>query len=305
MKQDAVGRAALELLRDSFAARSDEVADPGYWTGMCPEMTIGGNAAPERPDRLRSDPEAFRRDGYFIEPAVLPDARTAALVGAIEQLRAHGWHPLFAFVFDEFWALAWTGGVRNIAEALLGPGSKLIPAVAVHYVDVGGSRGWTPHTDGFEFDHRLTTWVPLTDATLTNGCIYVVPRSEEVADALTRFNKAETTRDDAVTLLQHARALPAPAGSVLGWAFDVLHWGSVSLGAPTPRVSVAYEWLGPDGSPAEHELPLVDLDDGLPSMGERLDLIARSILSYDRFDSALLPFEELAKKLRTSDTARR
>jgi hypothetical protein len=298
MKQDALGRAALELLRDSFAARSDEVARPEYWTGLCPEMTIGGKAAAERPDRLRSDPEAFRRDGYFIEPEVLPAAQTAALVDAIERLRAQGWHPLFAFVFDEFWALAWTGGVRSIAEALLGPSPKLIPAVAVHYVDVGGSRGWAPHTDGFEFDHRLTTWIPLTDATLINGCIYVVPRSEEVGDALTRFNKAETTLADAVTLLQHARALPAPAGSVLGWAFDVLHWGSVSLGAQTPRVSVAYEWLGPDGSPEEHESPLVNLDDGLPSMAQRLDLIARSILSYTRFDVALPPFEELAKKLR-------
>jgi hypothetical protein len=266
-------------------------------------MTIGAKARVGQRDRFDIDPASFRTDGYFIETAVVPVAETQALVAAIEQLRAQGWHAQFAFVFDEFWTLAWAGGLREIAAALLGQGPLLIPAVAVHYVDVGGSRGWAPHTDGTQFDDRLTTWVPLTDATLVNGCIYVVPRSEDLDEAMTRFNTVETTHADAVALMQRARALPAPAGSVLGWAFDVLHWGSVSLGAPTPRVSVAYEWLGPDGYPEEHELPLLNLDDGLPSLAERLDLIARSILSYDRFDPALLPFEGLAKKLRISETS--
>jgi hypothetical protein len=305
VNQDALQKAALELLRDSFAERSAEVGTPEYWTGLCPEMTIGGRVAVERPVTLRSDPAAFWRDGYFIESAVLPAARTKALVGAIERLRAHGWHPLFAFVFDEFWALAWTGGIRDIAAALLGGNPLLIPAVSVHFVDIGGSRGWAPHTDGVKFDDRLTTWVPLTDATLTNGCIYVVPRSEAVGEAITHFTRAETTHADAVSLLQRARGVPAVAGSVLGWAFDVLHWGSVSLDASAPRVSVAYEWLGPEGSPEEHELPLLDFGEGLPPLAERLDLIARSVLSYDRFDAALLPFEELARQLRISAPAGR
>jgi Phytanoyl-CoA dioxygenase (PhyH) len=303
VNQDALGKAALELLRDSFAERSDEVVRPEYWTGLCPEMTIGGKVVSERPVTPRPDPAAFRRHGYFVESAVLPAAQTKALVAAIEGLRAHGWHPLFAFVFDEFLELAWTGGIRDIAAALLGRNPLLIPAVSVHFVDVGGSRGWAPHTDGIQFDDRLTTWIPLTDATLTNGCIHVVPRSEEVGEAITHFTKAETTHADAVSLLQHARALPAVAGSVLGWAFDVLHWGSVSVEASAPRVSVAYEWLGPEGSPEEHELPLLDFDDGFPPLTERLDIIARSVLSYDRFDAALLPFEELARQLQISAPA--
>lgn len=313
MDQDVLQKVALELLHDSqraegleIANRTAEVVRPEYWTGLCPEMTVGGKVALERSQEPRTDPATFRRDGYFIEPALLPAGRTTALVAGIERLRAHGWHAMFAIVFDEFWALAWTSAIRGIVEALLGRTPRLMSEVAVHYVDLAGSRGWAPHIDGGQFvDNRLTTWIPLTDATLTNGCIYVVPRSEDVVEATARFGKAETTYADAVNLLQHARALPAVAGSVLGWGFDVLHWGSVSLKASAPRVSVAYEWLGPDGSPEEHELPLLDLDDGLPPFTERLDLIARSILSYVRFDPALAPFEELAKQLRTSAPAER
>lgn len=278
---------------------------PEYWTGLCPEMTIGAKPTFDQPEKPRFDPATFRRDGYFIESAVLPAAQTTALVAAIERLRTHRWHPLFAFVFDEFWALAWTSVIRGIATTLLGPTPRLRPWLAVHYVDVGGSRGWPPHIDGTPSDNRLTTWVPLTDATLPNGCIYVVPRSEDVAEAKTRFRSSETTHDDAETLLQHARALPAVAGSVLGWGFDVLHWGSVSLSAPAPRVSVAYEWLGPEGSPDERDLPLLGLDDGLPSLAERLDRIARCILGHYSFDPALLPFVELAKELRISVPAGR
>ncbi len=297
MDQDVLQKAALELLTDS---RSADVVRSEYWTGLCPEMTIGGKLPSETSETPRIDSEAFRRDGYFCQLEVLPAPRTTALAETIETLLRNGWPPIFAFVFDEFWSLAWTDAVRGTVASLLDQRPVLMPHVAVHYVEAGGSQGWTPHIDGTSvFGKRLTTWIPLTDATLTNGCIYVVPRSEDVEESTTRFGKSETTHADTVRLLQHSRALPAPAGSVLGWAFDVLHWGSGNLRASAPRVSVAYEWLGAEIAPEEYELPLIDLDAGLPPMSQRLDCVARSILSYSRFDSALRPFEELAKQLRT------
>jgi hypothetical protein len=311
VEQDALQKAALEMLRESrraeglkIAERSADVLRPDYWTGLCPDMSVSGRTEFELPQTGRFDPATFGRDGYFMDPGVLPIDDISALLAAIEQLRKEGWHPLFAFVFDQFWALAWTGAIRGAAAAILGPNPLLIPRLAVHYVHTeDNSQGWAPHTDGEPSENRLTTWIPLTDATLTNGCIYVVPRSEAVGEAMARFTKADTTHVDATRLLQHARALPAAAGSVLGWGFDVLHWGSLSLNASAPRVSVAYEWLGRDGSPEPEELPLLNLDDGLPALTERLDLIARSVLSYIRFDSALLPFVELAKQLRSSASA--
>ena len=291
-------KVALELLNDS---RGADVVRPEYWIGLCPEMTIGGKASFERAQEPLVDSEAFRRDGYFFQSEVLPAVQTTALAATIERLLSHGWPPIFAFVFDEFWGLAWTSAVRGTVASLLGRGPLLMPHVAVHYVEAGGSQGWTPHIDGTSvFDKRLTSWIPLTDATLTNGCIYVVPRSEDVEEAVTRFGKSETTHADAMSLLQHSRALPAPAGSVLGWAFDVLHWGSGNLRASAPRVSVAYEWLGADVTPQEYELPLIDLDQGYPPLPQRLDCVARSILSYYKFDAALRPFEQLAKQLRRS-----
>jgi hypothetical protein len=300
--QEVLRKAALDLLLDArgeIAERSADVLTPEYWTGLCPEMTVGGKRPPETSQEPAVIPEAFARTGYFVEPGLLPKVQSTALVAAIERLRAHAWHPLFAFVFDEVWALAWTSSVRGIAAALLGPNPLLMPRLAVHFVDGGASRGWSPHVDGTPFDNRLTTWVALTDATLSNGCMYVVPRSEEVREAIERFRKSETTNADTVALLQRARALPAIAGSVLGWGFDILHWGSVSQEDGTPRVSVAYEWLGPDGVPGEIDLPLLNLDDGLPALGERLNLISRCILGHHNFDPALLPFVDLAEQIRS------
>src|SRR5438093_1083574 len=78
--------------------------------------------------------------------------------------------------------------------------------------------------------NRLTTWVPLTDATLSNGCMYVVPKStdERVQQAVENYSSRKMSMGDVQRLLQHARALPARAGSVLCWGFGLLHWGSVN-----------------------------------------------------------------------------
>jgi hypothetical protein len=138
--------------------------------------------------------------------------------------------------------------------------------------------------------------------------MYVIPRGHDgpeprglggrVRESMARSRNAEATDSEALKLLMHARALPAPAGSVLGWGFDVLHWGSARTEGAPPRVSVAYEWLGPDHSPAESDPPLIDLNDGLPALAERLNLIGKAILAYSKWDPTLLAFVELARQLR-------
>jgi Phytanoyl-CoA dioxygenase (PhyH) len=321
-EQDALREAALELFRDSqqregveIAKRSSEVATPEYWLGVCPEMSIGRQVGVDRPEAPYIDKAAFRRTGYFVAPGVLPEAQTAALLEAIERLRTDGWHPIFVLVFDELWNLAWTSSVRSIAEALLGAPARLRRNLAVHYVHEEGSpRGWAPHKDGPPFDGGLSTWVPLTDATLDSGCMYVIPRGHggplaqseprglggRVREAMGPPQESEAPDSETMKLLMRTRALPAPAGSVLGWGFDVWHWGSPRTEGAPPRVSVAYEWLGPNDSPREGDLPLIDLNGGLPALDERLNLIGKAVLDYSGWDPTLLAFAELAKQLRVS-----
>jgi hypothetical protein len=168
----------------------------------------------------------------------------------------------------------------------------------VHYVETtDGARGWRPHTDGVDRPGRVSTWVPLADATVSNGCICVVPLTHDVNEALERYRAGTPTLADTQHLLQHVRPLPAAAGSVLCWNFDLLHWGSLSYGATGPRVSVAYEWIRPAEAPAEDEVPLMDLGSGLPAFKDRLAVIARAVLMYEGFDPGVVPFREVAQGL--------
>lgn len=235
--------------------------------------------------------------GYAQLDSLLGDARVSRLADVARAVREAGWPPVFSFAFDDFWAPAWGPPLRTVAEAALHGPVRLIPHLAVHYVaESGERRGWHPHVDGRRRARRLTTWVPLTDATLANGCMYVVPKTddESVTRAVERYLNRKMSLRDVQLLLQHARALPVPAGTVLCWGFDLLHWGSVNRESPAPRVSVAYEWIAETEPPRENEEPLLDLDAALPSFEERLRFIARAVCTYEGFDSALSPFRQLA-----------
>jgi hypothetical protein len=97
-------------------------------------------------------------------------------------------------------------------------------------------------------------------------------------------------------MLQGSRALPARAGSVLAWDFQVIHWSSLCNGAAEPRMSLAVELIGAAAQPADSERPLLDLA-SLPPFEERLRAIAKGILSYQRFEPAALRYVGLARRI--------
>ena len=97
-------------------------------------------------------------------------------------------------------------------------------------------------------------------------------------------------------MLQGARALPARAGSILAWDFQVVHWSSFCDGAVEPRMSLAIEIIGPTAQPTEGELPLFELD-SLPPFEERLRAIAKGVLSYQRFEPLTLRYMSLARRM--------
>jgi hypothetical protein len=226
----------------------------------------------------------------------------AAMRLAMQTLREHGLPPAFGYVYDQFWDIARGPSFRALVTDAFGPGCRQSPRVwAFHIGTDDGASGWPPHVDGGNLTHttdRITLWLPMTDATLENGCMNVVPKHLLPPSLPDDFANDASGVSPRVwrTMLQGARALPARAGSLLAWDFQVVHWSSFCDGAIEPRMSLAVEIIGGTAEPVESELPLFDLA-SLPPFKERLRAIAKGILSYQRFEPRTLRFVGLARRI--------
>jgi hypothetical protein len=236
--------------------------------------------------------ESVRAAGYVAgtRPAV-PASEAAALARAIAALGERGWPPACVFMSDLAWravdrlwphAEAALGGRSDARsgssdEVLLEPS---LAAFALKPPDAPGRRGGgkrryvgnnfgAPHRDyetravfpggrpGGEHPRVLSAWVPLVDVTMTNGCVYVVPRGatrggrDEEGETNGRTDSDEGDVNgggggSGAPSFDRAAATPlAPlsAGSFSAWAGDVVHWGTACEGGPrgeTPRASLAF-----------------------------------------------------------------
>jgi hypothetical protein len=267
------------LAGDDVAAR---FGDAEHWRRLNPQLTVaGGDPIDELeiPDvarrRIR---EEIVREGYFRLEETVPPAVASGLRLAVERLRALKLPPIFIFVYDEAWRLG--ARLAPALRALLGGPYAQVPGFWVWHLDARReAAGWPPHRDlGPHAVYPggapkiVTLWIPLSDATPENGCIYIVPRHLDTPG----LSPAD---------LQSIRALPARAGTVLGWAHDVLHWsGRASVRSQSDRVSFAIEFQrtdldGPllDGPP--YTEPLLDARVP-PPFEQRLSLIGQQVLVY-------------------------
>ena len=198
----------------------------------------------------------------------------AACVG---RLRALGISTVFAFVFDEFWVNFYK--LDPLLRYLLGAEYRMLPDFWVWYVDPReDDAGWRPHRDkshqALLTDGRpksFTIWLPLTDADPLNSCMYVVPADRDPTYGTERDKEWKFELSD-------VRALPAQAGSLLGWTQALLHWGSRGVArASGPRISMAFEFIRADVPP--FNLPLIQPGTAL-SLAARVQLICKQILQY-------------------------
>jgi hypothetical protein len=138
----------------------------------------------------------------------------------------------------------------------------------------------------------------LSDATLDNGCIYVVPRdlvSREIASGFSNMRTISSA--DASALLQSSRALPAKAGSILGWDYTLIHWGSKCGWPGHPRISIAVTFIASDTEPTTREPPLLDGSGTPPNFAQRLHLIGKGIQTYQRREPLMIRYQEIAQRL--------
>jgi hypothetical protein len=261
---------------------ADDFRKPEYWRTRAPGFHVGDAAAlaaaiPYRPGNAEAEDLAgrIRQEGYFrLHHEFGLDL--AAMAALIRGLSADGIPPVFAFVYDEFWAPF--HALDALYGGILGRYGMLPDFWAWNVDPSQGDAGWTPHRDKGYISLRpdgspmsLTTWIPLTDATPLNSCMYVVP-----ADADPTYG---TPRQDQYQFeLPAIRALPAAPGDVLVWNQAVLHWGSRgSWREKQTRVSIAFEFQAGDMPPLRQ--PILPPGKLVP-FETRLALIGRQILQY-------------------------
>ncbi len=286
-----------EVLRQMFSRSQSR----DYWRELNPTLHVEGGAievgANEgiAADSVLSDGDIARqaarmqREGWFQVDAFFAPDRIARLLVGIENLRSAGWLPVFILLYDELWTLTQSSAMRSLIDAMLGPGSKQQANVWSHYVSgETGGKGWYPHPDyarGLQDDgspHSLTVWIPLTDATLENGCIYLIPGDRIAGGAgQNLLTPSSFSRDEVCTYLQAALALPARAGAMLGWQSNIIHWGShvarIPNEAPPPRVSIGLHYQR-EGLKAGY--PTLDRDSPIPSFETRLSYLGFQLKEF-------------------------
>jgi hypothetical protein len=284
-----------------------DIARPETWWRLAPGLHIGGNAAWRgfapfalEPGKAEQLARMVDREGYLQLGPLGSDLPVAGMADAVSALRRAGWPPVFSFVFDEFW-LAF-GKLDQLIAGVLGGDYAVLPDFWAWHIDPRtDDRGWAPHRDKGRralFDDgrpkSLTVWLPLTDATPLNGCMYIVPADRDPtygteSEVELRFQP------------QDIRALPAAAGSVLLWNQAVVHWGARSAPRTVPpRISLSAEFQRTD-VPAFNTPLMRPLE--LPTFATRLRLIGRQILRYRHMYPLDADLAALAERLSAAEPA--
>jgi ectoine hydroxylase-related dioxygenase (phytanoyl-CoA dioxygenase family) len=218
----------------------------------------------------------------------------------VEAVRADGWPAVFAFVFDDFWSIARSPRLLALLEASLGAGCLQNSVIWTHWVPgAKGATGWPPHVDlSGVGDKFLSLWISLSEAAIDNSCMFLIPPGDaprEVVEAI--HAKADLPYASYSNLLHNVVALPVPAGSLIGWRGDVLHWGGTNAGGDVPRVSFALEFRSRDEAFTKFERPMIDLRAALPPLRLRLYAIAKALRHYPKFEPIVSRFQPLADRL--------
>ncbi|MHB1206842.1 MAG: phytanoyl-CoA dioxygenase family protein [Rhodospirillaceae bacterium] len=264
------------------------MAQSPIWRELAPDLHVGDAAfitANHKP--LAFDPAALAeiqqrvlKEGYFQLPPPDWALDLRALARGVAAVTKAGFPPVYAYMYDEAWLVF--AQIARVLEALLGDTYMMMPAFWAWHVD--GSRetaGWPPHRDhgptALMPDRSaklLSIWIPLSNATPLNGCMYLVPADRDPLYGVQMEKEAAID-------LQNIRALPAAAGSVLGWTQAVYHWGSrPNTPVSEPRISMSVEFQRGDQLPVNE--PLLD-PEAIPGLTARARLIVRQLIQYKAF----------------------
>lgn len=281
--------------------------DPHYWVSLNSDLTISstrcvewGSSEPQTDEIIALAAHSYRTHGFLTLSNYLSLTEVARMRKAVENLVRNDWPPVFSFVYDDFWLIGRSSSIRKLLVEVLHPNYRLLTRLWTHYVRAArGNGGWIPHLDHpNETGHTTSVWIPLSESTLTNGCMYIVKRNEQTGPLCNEYpNATAYTMDQLRTLLKNTRALPASPGSLLCWDEKILHWGGEFEGGQEPRISLALEFTIPEFVTADDQEQLIDPMGPLPSFESRLLFIANALLSYRRFEPMIERFTPMARQL--------
>jgi len=271
-----------------------------YWQELAPGLSVGGERADTSTVEfselaLAEISEHFHAQGYLNLAPVFSETELAPLKRALGAFADAELPPVFIYLYDQPWQLF--GRLGKLIEYFLGAHFALLPNFwAWHIPSISGEGGWPPHQDcqaktrfvegdGEQTLISLSLWIPLVDVSEDNCCMYVLPRSQEH-----KYKPAITDPDQIE--LTNGVALPAKAGSVMGWSQDLYHWsGRMSVAANQPRLSLSLEFQNSAFAPLAE--PLLNVTTP-PPFETRLALIAAQFekykhMEYREFDITGLP----------------
>jgi hypothetical protein len=230
----------------------EQLEAEAFWHDLAPDLMVQAGSGPPDPVLLPNTDAVtmmlgiFEREGYIRLPRAQDTAQIGRLAKLVADIRAADLPPVFAFIYEEMWRPFWRLG--RVVDCLLGAQHAIMPDLWAWHVDPAkGEAGWSPHRDradnGLYPDLRpkaLTVWIPLTEATPLNGCMYVVPKH---LDPDYRVNAPNSFSGSPADI----RAVPSIPGDTLIWTQALIHWGSrTSEMATAPRLSMSVEFQRAD-----------------------------------------------------------
>jgi hypothetical protein len=259
-----------------------------FWLRLCPQLSISTQALKLKNSqttlsKLNTEQwsvckTTIAEDGYFVFDEWFDADKIDELSLCFEQLSQNGIHPVFAFVFDQFWELLLA--MQPMYSDLLGD-YDCLPAVWSWYVRPETQTAFPPHRDQVrevfieDEDHLdyVTIWIPLTDLNHLSSSMCVLPASLDP-------DYEDCTPQIRVENMQDVRSLQGKRGSVFCWTTQLAHWGTKQSQHGLPRMSVGF-YLKRSAAESMDDGPPINFEMPLP-LAERLAIIGQQIIDYSR-----------------------
>lgn len=231
------------------------IESPDYWRGINPDSNVTETPWPAECNEIEFSAaeieackESLAEEGYFQTRPCIADASLERLINCIKRVRDERHPPAYALLYDDFFEVL--ASIAGLLRQILGSDFLIVPDEPDVYLirtanDEGGA---VPHRDTLRahdmYDENglpamINIWIPITDATNLNSCMHVIPAHAD-PDFGTPRSDGDLPESMPTEILQNVRALPAKAGSVLGWSTELIHWGGASSTlAGLPRLSFA------------------------------------------------------------------
>ncbi len=267
------------FLRDLVA----RLATPEWFLELAPQLAVSEKplaAVRPVPEPLCElfDEQAISRfdcDGYFSCERLFAAEECARLAQAIRALTSVDMPASLVYVYDDIWNLL--GRIVVAVSQLTNAAYSPRPDIWAWHLRSGHDHsGWLPHRGTCDHAYLalgqrqplyVNVWIPLVDVSERNACMWIVPLSRDWDYPHALHSRRAV--DEGV-------AFPAPAGSLLGWDSNLLHWGGRMATTPGgERIAVSFTLSRNDASAASNRVPTAGY-----AFHQRLELVADMLDTY-------------------------